>query len=93
MKKTIDSSEFCNEMVKHGFSYNGAKELFDFFEEMEEDGMEEIEFDPIAIRCEYTEYGSIEDVMFDYGFIEDIDDLQGHTVILEFNGGLIVQDF
>lgn len=57
MYKEITEHEFAYEMSKNKdnwFTYNGASMLFDYLESMYED--EPIKFDPIALRCEYTEY-------------------------------------
>lgn len=37
------------------FSYEGAKALFEYLEQYEEDTGEELELDVIALCCEYTE--------------------------------------
>ena len=46
-----------------GWSYAGARALVEYLEEMEEEIGEEIEFDAVALRCEYTEYGSAEEAV------------------------------
>ena len=58
MKDTITQSQFVDEMSKkdHGFSYEGAKALFEHLTQYENDCDHELEFDPIAFRCEYSEY-------------------------------------
>ena len=53
MKDTIRHYQFTDEMIKHGFSYEGSKALFDYFEQYEEDCDQEVEFDPIAFRCDF----------------------------------------
>ena len=47
MKDTITKFQFVEEMAqdKHGFSYEGASALFDYFEQYENDCATEIEFD------------------------------------------------
>jgi len=57
MKQTINFSQFVDGFSnrKDNFSYSGLKALFNYFEELEESGCGEIEFDPIAICCEFTE--------------------------------------
>jgi hypothetical protein len=47
---------------QNGFSYEGAKALFEYYEDFEED----IHFDPVAIRCDFTEYENFEAVQKDY---------------------------
>ena len=43
------------------WSYKGAKALTEYLFELEEENGEQIELDPIAWRCEFTEYDSLED--------------------------------
>ena len=70
-------------MVKHGFSYEGSKALFDYFEQYEEDCETEIEFDPIAFRCDFTEYENLKEVKENYQDIKNLDDLRDHTTVIE----------
>ncbi len=65
MKQTLTKDMFrfqMNQVRPDNFSYEGQGFLFDHFELFEEDMNEEIEFDPIAICCEYSEM-SIHDVI------------------------------
>ena len=59
MKTSINKSQFCDAFKAAGrennFSWAGLSVLFDYFEEYEESTGEEIEFDVIAICCEYSE--------------------------------------
>lgn len=58
MKKTITKNEFIHDIMDvrpDNFSYKGLEALFDYFEEMEESCDTELEFDPIAICCEFQE--------------------------------------
>ena len=64
MKNTITEFDFCNDFRKvrpNQFSYDGLKALFAWYEQFEADIGEEIEFDPIAICCEWTEYEDLDD--------------------------------
>ena len=95
---TLNFSQFCDEWAKWGdrndtFSYNGKQALFDYLEEYEESTGEEIELDIVALCCDYTEYANIEEVIADYSSIKDIDDLRDNTTIIEFDGGIIIQQF
>lgn len=40
----------------NGFSYAGARVLVDYLDELSEDCGKNIEFDSVAIRCDYSEY-------------------------------------
>lgn len=95
MKKTITIHEFVNEMTDHGFTRLGSARLFEYFEELEcdMDGLE-LEFDPIAFRCEWTEYKQLSEIAFEYEIeLNDVSDLQDYTQVIEFDGGIIIQNF
>jgi len=96
MKDTITQSQFVDEMSKkdHGFSYEGAKALFEYLTQYEEDCDHELEFDPIAFRCEYSEYDNLEEVKNDYDF-EDLEDLERNTVVIKVpdSNKLIIQAY
>jgi hypothetical protein len=82
MKETMNRGSFINGMVKYGggegFSYAGLDALWDYLESYEEDTGKELEFDPVAFRCEFTEYFDINEYNHDYGEdkerYEDIDE-------------------
>ena len=77
--ETVNEYAFRDEMIKHGFSYEGATALFEYYEDFEED----IPFDPVAIRCDFTEYENFEAVQKDYKDIETLDQLRDNTIVLE----------
>ena len=97
MKDTVTEYQFIDTMAQkqHGFSYEGAKALFEYFEQYEQDTGEEMEFDPIAIRCEFDEYESLEDIKKSYQDIESLEDLQNHTTVIEIPNSdrLIIQAY
>ena len=97
MKDTINESQFVDEMSKkdHGFSYDGAKALFEHLAQYEEDCDQELEFDPIAFRCEYSEYDNLKEVQENYQDIKNLDDLRDHTTVIEIPNSekLIVQAY
>ena len=94
MKDTITQSNFTDEMIKHGFSYEGSNALFEYLTQYEEDCDHELEFDPIAFRCEYSEYDNLEEVKNDYDF-EDLEDLERNTVVIKVPNSekLIIQAY
>ena len=58
MKTILSTNELIDELRRDEYaswSYDGAKALADYLQEYEESTGEELEFDPIAIRCEFTE--------------------------------------
>ena len=97
MKDTIQEYQFVDEMSKkqHGFSYDGSKALFEHLTQYEEDCDQEIEFDPIAFRCEYDEYENLKEVQDNYNDIESLEDLKDHTTVIEIPNSekLIVQAY
>ena len=83
MKDTITEYTFTDEMIKHGFSYEGTKALFKYLEQYEEDTDHELEFDPIAFRCDFNEYENLKEVQENYTDIKDLEDLRNHTTVIE----------
>ena len=95
MKDTVTEYTFTDEMIKHGFSYEGTKALFDHLTEYEEEGENELEFDPIAFRCEFNEYENLKEVQENYQDIKNLDDLRNHTTVIEIpdSDRLIIQAY
>ena len=102
MKQSVTRFDFVDwfrgsDTYKNNFSYDGLNSLFDYFEELEEDMGKEIDFDPIAICCEYSEYENLNEIKENYSSVEinDIDDLKYHTSVIEIENTdrLIIQDF
>ena len=99
MKQTVNFSGFFDgfrDMDRNdNFSYDGKVALFEYLEELENDCGTEIEFDAIALCCEYTEYESLEKFQDNYGKEEypDIETIQDNTTVIEFDKGFIIADF
>ena len=97
MKDTVTEYQFIDTMAQaqHGFTREGARALFEYFEQYEQDTGEEMELDPIAIRCDFDEYESLEDIKKSYQDIETIEDLQNHTTVIEIPNSdrLIIQAY
>jgi hypothetical protein len=95
MKDTITEYTFVQDMTRegYGFSIEGARALFEYLESFELDCGEELEYDPVAYRCEFTEYADLEEIQGVYDCIADLEDLHDHTLVVEFDGGIIIQDF
>ena len=91
MKKTINFYDFKRGLQLHErenqFSPSGLRALFDYFEQLEEECDTEIEFDPIAICCEYVEYDNIAEFWLDYDQ-EDYPDINA----IEYNTQVIMID-
>ena len=105
MKSTITEWDFVNAFDKmdrsENFSVAGRKALFNWFTELEADCGVEMELDPIAVCCEYSEYADINELKNDYQVPEDCEDddealehFREETFVIELdNGGLIIQAY
>ena len=90
---TLNFSQFVDnwpESRKGQFSYEALRAIFDYYEQYTEDTGEEIEFDPIAICCEWSEYESLAEVQGSYSNIKDLADLADHTTVLQLEKGSLV---
>ena len=86
----------------NNFSYDGLTALYDYFSELEADlgepiECEFIEFDLIAIACEYSEL-TIDELRDNYSVDKDIDVieyLQENTIVIEIENSdsVIIQDY
>jgi len=92
MIRTVSEYEFRDEMIK-SFSYNGATALYNYLEEWELGSSQHVEFDPVAIRCDFSEYESLDEIKENYIDIKTMEDLQDNTTVIEFDGGIIIQNY
>jgi len=94
MKDTVTVWKFRNEMVNHGFSVQGSLALFDYLEHLEEDCGIELEYDPVAFRCDYNEYENFEELKRDYN-VEDLNELEDNTTVIQIpdSEGLIIHAY
>jgi len=83
MKDTVTEYTFTDTMIKHGFSWEGTKALFDHLEQYEQDCDQELEFDPIAFRCEFSEYENLKEIQKSYNDIKNIEDLERNTTVIQ----------
>lgn len=105
MKTTVTSHQFVEAFRACGresqFSHAALFELFRYLEDFEESTGTELELDPIGICCDFAEYSSALEAAKDYGFKEGIDSkeesalewLQNRTQTIEFDGGIVIQQF
>ena len=105
--KTEMTTYECAKALTHdeyaSWTRSGAFALIEYLEQIEEDCDMSISFDPVALRCEYSEYESLkdfakqqwsEDCHLHWATDEVIKkELDYLTTYIEFNGGIIVQDF
>jgi hypothetical protein len=109
MKKTLTTYDIAHELLQDtnaAWTRAGAFALAEYLEEYEESTGEEMEMDIVAIRCDFSEYSSLEDWASDYGMEDDsLDDsheeradnirsfIQENGQLVEFDGGIIVSSF
>lgn len=102
MKTTVTSYQFVEAFRACGresqFSRAALFALFEYLEEFENSTGEEIELDPIGICCEWAEFSSAREAASEYGFEAEDDDeaekwLGRKTTVVQFDGGLVVQQF
>jgi NADH:ubiquinone oxidoreductase subunit E len=109
VKTHIHDSELFHDLKAMGrsnFSYEGAKALMEYLEELSEDTGDNIEYDPIAFCCDYAEYSESEYESLAAEYSQDFKDGDGdfdvddfkdwlfdNTTVIQFNGGIIIQAF
>ena len=101
MKHTLTTLEAATLLYNDefaGWSRDGAMALVEHLEQFEEDTGESIEFDPIAFRCDYSEYKSALEAAeqytdWCYNQAEAMEYLEERTTVIPFKGGIIIQNF
>ena len=96
MIKQVHEYEFIDTLTGDeyaSFTYNGASALYQYLTDLEEDIGQEIQFDHVAIRCDYSEYKTLDEILNQYDKIDTLDELMDHTTVIDFDGGFIIQDF
>ena len=84
------------------FSYHALRALFEHLERIEEDTDTELELDPIALCCEWSEYPSALDAAKAFGYLEGVDSkdefpiewLMNRTDVVQvWENGVIIRNF
>ena len=69
MKTTLNTSDIARALHRDdnaAWTWDGAKALAEYLEQLEEETGEEMELDVCAIRCDFSEYASLEAWASDY---------------------------
>lgn len=91
-----------SETYGNKFSYEGQNALFDYLEDYEDQTGETINFDPIALCVEFTEWDNALDCAVEHGYGREKPDpenplewLQDRTQVIEIpdSSRIIIQDF
>ena len=88
MKTTVDFYQFRATMENvrpDNFTRDGLVALFDYFEEYEQMQGEEIELDPIAICCDFTQWESFEEFSASYPDIAK-NEIEDYTQFIDVDG-------
>ena len=97
MKTTIQLHDFIHCDALKQFSYDGRVALFDYLEDYEQECETELDFDPVAIRCDFTEYANIADFWQDYDRYEyqSMRDIEDNTSVIYIpdSDAFIIQQF
>jgi len=109
MKNTLSTHEAANILLNDEFanwSRAAAFALVEHYEALEEDLGESIELDRVAIRCEFSEYKTLEEWAEDYGAdlgeASEDDEERDEEIreyiyergqLIEFDGGVLVSAF
>ena len=105
MIDTVNKYDFIDrfrssDSYANNFSYEGLSALFDYLEEFEDDTGEQIEFDLVALCCDFTEYENFQEIRDNYSDIESMEDLEGYTTVIQvynldgsLSDRLIIQNF
>ena len=105
MKIELSTHEAADILLKDEYANwtrEAALALVEYYEALEEDYGESIDPDRVALRCDWTEYSSIEDAAEDYG--EDfsycckpnesaLEYFMEVTTVIVFEGGVLIQQF
>lgn len=98
MKNTVTEYQFIDSFqggYENNFSYEGKKALYEYLTQLEYDCDIELELDPIAFCCEYSEYEGIQEFKDDYGVrYNSISDIRDCTQVIIINDySFIIQNF
>lgn len=99
MISTINQYDFVDAFKRlrpNNFSYEGLLALFNWFEELEDQGNEQMELDVIAICCDFSEYENLKEFQNDYGDeYESLEDIENTTTLIKIEDeeGFIIQQF
>ena len=100
MKITLNVSDFKYELKdifeseykNCPFSDDAIEELFYYYKDIEDITDEEIEFDPIDICKNWTEYKSLKQIKEKYD-VKNIQELEKQTNVIGFDTGYLVENY
>ena len=97
MINTLSTNQAVTELMADdnaNWSYEAATALVEWLEELEDSSGEPIEFDPVALRCEFSEYTAT-DLVEEYSMT--LEEIRDNTIVIELgtlkNKSFVVQQF
>lgn len=109
MKNTLSVSDITDALLKDEYAswtYEGARALAEYLDNLDEEMGEDTELDVCAIRCDFSEYADAASALRltydpnneDGEDEEDFEaaalkELQNNTTIIKFDGGIIIQTY
>ena len=108
MKITLSTYQIAGALMQDEnakWSRGAAYALAEHLEEIEQSNGEEMEMDVVAIRCDFSEFPSATEAAEAYGWSSAPDEfdeanesaalswLQDRTSAIEFDGGIIIEQF
>jgi len=83
IKETVNEWRFTDALLADEYAnwtYGATKALFDYYEQLSDEMGEDIELDPVAIRCDWSEYdNALEAYVQHHGDDSDLPDDQKIT--------------
>jgi hypothetical protein len=92
--KTLSTEEMITDLICDeyaGWSPQGARALAEYWEQLSDDLGEDLTWDRVAMRCEFTEFTSWDSICGSYELDEE--EIREQTTVIEFDGGIILQEF
>jgi hypothetical protein len=108
MKHTLDTHEVAEILLQDeyaGWTYKGAHALALWLCELDDECGTDTEIDRVAIRCDFSEWGSAMEAASEYSFEPEADEdkeeqeksalewLENRTTTIPVDGGVIIQCF
>jgi hypothetical protein len=98
MINTLSTNQAVTELLKDEYanwSYEAATAIVEWLEDLESDNPNEpIEFDPIAVRCDFSEYTATE-LVEEYSMT--LEEIRQRTLVLDLgtltNQSFVIQQF
>jgi len=99
MKIILSTHDIARALQSDHWSYEGARALADYLDDLDSKLDEQTVFNISAIRCKFSEYKSLSDWAEDYGYTDSTeadeisDYIQDRGTLIAFKGGIIVSNF